>query len=111
MDSTVDTQGRCTGECCTDITLRINGGPAMTWGEVAERQAVGAQQMVEENHLERFLVPIATKDHFACSMYDATTRKCTIYANRPATCHTYPKNTIQNGVPSNTCRYCGFSAS
>lgn len=108
----VDTHGHCTGECCTDITLRHSGGQGavMTWAEVAYRQQIGEQQMEEENHLERFLIPATQESHFACRMYDATTRKCTIYADRPETCRTFPKDTIQNGVPSNTCRYCGFTA-
>lgn len=111
MTIDVHTAGRCTGQCCTDITLRANGGSGdvMTHAEVSHRQAIGMAQMVEENHLERFLV--ATQpDHFACSRYDAESHRCTIYNARPETCRTFPKQTIQHGQLSDTCRYCGFTA-
>lgn len=99
----------CTGACCVNITLRHHGGTGavLSWAEVEARQVIGARQMEEENHLERLLVRAAEQDHFNCTRFDPTTRRCTDYENRPNTCRTYPANTIQHGHLSNTCRYCG----
>jgi Fe-S-cluster containining protein len=64
--------------------------------------------MLEENHLERFLVRGSERDHFDCRNFKGG--RCSIYDARPETCRTYPLNTIQNEQPSNTCRHCGYDA-
>lgn len=59
----------CTGACCEDFTLNVKG---------LERFPVG------------YLRPLEG-DHYTCSKWDRTTRRCTVYDQRPQICRDYPE--------------------
>jgi Fe-S-cluster containining protein len=90
----------CTGHCCENFTLVVEGKPIthVEWSLGGFR----------EGDLGSLAFPAGAETRFNCRMFDPVTRLCKDYENRPDTCRSYPKGTLQNGVLTNTCQHCGL---
>lgn len=83
---------RCTqcGDCCT-------GAEGYVWVNQAEIDAMAAQLELESADFEkRFVRRVGIRRSLTerpggdCVLLDATTRKCTVYDQRPRQCKTWP---------------------
>jgi hypothetical protein len=78
------------GNCCT-------GAPGVVWvteEEVAKIADVLGQslELVKKNHTRRVesRVSLTERKNGDCTFFDSETRRCTVYAARPAQCKTWP---------------------
>ena len=86
---------RCTGECCRSFTLSRGremwteppADPAHPWARLAIRL-----ELISEAPAYAL---------FTCREWDATSRRCKAYEDRPDTCRDYPYG------GEHTCSYCG----
>lgn len=76
----------CQGMCCKSFSVGRS-----QWGEMSDDTVA---------HLTLILRPAAKPDHFTCALWDANTKRCTNYIQRPDMCATFPY-----GKP------CGFGCS
>lgn len=101
----------CTGcgDCCT-------GAPGFVWVNQAEIKALAKrlglsraefeQRYVRKIGVRRSLVEHANGD---CVFFDSTTRRCTVYEQRPRQCRTWPfweSNVASPEDWAETCRAC-----
>lgn len=98
----------CTGACCEGFTLSTDG-VASSHALVLDQQASESwmAQAVQDNNLARFAIPTSEPMRFNCSQFDSTTRRCTIYAQRPDTCRSFPVGAVRNGDLLDACHHCG----
>lgn len=91
----------CSGHCCENFTLVVDGQPIThsSWLEGG----------FEAGDLGRLAVPAAVETRFNCTMFDARTRLCKDYQHRPAACREFPFEALQDGQISNTCQHCGYT--
>jgi Fe-S-cluster containining protein len=106
-------QFSCTGcgDCCT-------GAPGYVWVTPEEIAAIAARLAISVEEMERLyvrkvggrktLVDVAERN-WDCVFLDATTRKCTIYEDRPVQCRTWPfwdTNIKSPAMWKHTCEIC-----
>ncbi len=93
----------CPGYCCFDIGP-IRSGDRHVTIEMIQELALDPAETGARFFLERMLIPLGTDangyEHFGCNFFDRVERKCTIYAQRPTMCRTYP-----NGRGCAICTY------
>jgi Fe-S-cluster containining protein len=82
----------CPGYCCSDIAIR-DGAGYLTLEKLAEL-APDPDQLLARFYFFRMLIPVGKDvrgvDHFDCNFFDADTRRCTNYAERPTVCRKFP---------------------
>lgn len=92
----------CSGQCCEDFTLVVDGKP-LSWQEWDGGSGFATND----------LASLATKGQrdgrFECKMFDPVTRLCRDYENRPDACRAFPFQAVQGGITSNVCRHCGIT--
>lgn len=89
----------CSGACCENFTLVVDGKPVTHAEWRASNWAVG--------DLGRLAYPAADETRFNCVNYDPRSHLCKDYDNRPQTCRDYPRQTLQQGKVTDKCQHCG----
>ena len=97
------------GDCCT-------GAPGFVWVNKEDIAALAAETGLDEDEFEeRYVREIGVRkslnefDNGDCVFFDATTRKCKVYAARPRQCRTWPfwdSNLRTPEAWAETCRVC-----
>lgn len=92
---------KCTGECCKSFPLSNTDRFFTSRDDFTDRPDLLALFDVErvvpaEHHVPEYAI-------FTCRAWDASTRRCTAYADRPQLCRDYPQN-------PDGCRFCGATS-
>jgi len=97
------------GDCCS-------GAPGYVWVNKAEVHALAAQVGMAPEDFERSYVrkvgvrmSLGERENGDCVLFDGTTRKCTVYENRPRQCRTWPwwnSNVATPEAWKQTCQVC-----
>ena len=105
-------QFQCTGcgDCCT-------GAPGYVWVNKNEIAALAAELGIDVDSFEKkYVRQIGVRKSlkevgksYDCVLFDATTRKCTVYSARPRQCRTWPfweSNIRTPEAWAGTCQVC-----
>ncbi len=101
---------QCRGTCCSlpvevqpEDLVRIGVMDAFELQENMKRiyKRLSKEGVVEHFHAKTNTFTLARMANGDCLYLDATTRRCTIYANRPDTCRNHPQVGPRSG-------YCAF---